>query len=491
VIVSHERALDLAVEGLDFDLEPVQVRQLDEHLAACEECAAKAEALRADDAELHEIDWDASSGSPLGPGPDPLPDAPDEWAQPPVDLNDLDEDGEGDEGDEGSEPQGDAEGHRDATESDEGREADAGDDRASSAGSEGESGDEERPDDEPDGDDPSDTFGGSDPDSLSDEELNDLPVPMPDNTLPTCAADGVEDAAARNGARHGDHLNKEAETDVRHSETIESVDGSRKYRVEVCTTLKGIKQYKYNQRPKPSATAAAAIRNTILQSRTGHTGISRHQARGRLDNKSLFRIAMSDPRLFHRRHAPSPGKYLVWIMVDCSSSMAGREICDAAEVAHALADASTGTPTVRMAVWGWSTPFLREHESLAEAGVARVWQSGMPPADVFRITTLPMGVTPDRAVMGWSWRAIRRECRTDERPIIVMCSDGWGDRDLPVEIEAARKHGVDVRSVAFGNLDEGRQLQRYGKGNYVPWAGSILATSRPLAQMIGKLVSTK
>jgi hypothetical protein len=123
--------------------------------------------------------------------------------------------------------------------------------------------------------------------------------------------------------------------------------------------------------------------------------------------------------------------------------------------------------------------------------VIKVWESGQPTTEVFRITQLGMGGTPDYPVLSWAWRNIRKDCQSGEKPMIIMCSDGQGYGNLGVAVAEARKHGVEVRSVAFGwGVNEASQETTYGRGNYIPWEGSILATARPLATMIGKLVTT-
>ena len=344
------------------------------------------------------------------------------------------------------------------------------------------------------------TLAGADPSAMSDEDLSNIDVPEPTagkGSLPVCAADGVEDSARENGAKFGDHVRKQAERDVRAAEFVEDAHTDATWgrsKIGVCRSIKGLKlreRSRYDEDPEVSGAAAAVIRNALLRSRTGHTGLETHQSRGRLDNKSLYRIASQDPRLFHRRIAPDPGRYLLWIMVDVSGSMSGRPVSEAASVARALADASSGTPSIRMAVWGWSDPFLREQQRIASAGVAKVWESGQPTSEVFKITRLSMGGTPDVMVLSWAWRAILKECRSDEKPMIVMCSDGQGYRGMDGVVADARKHGVEVRSVSFGwGVNEDYQEKIYGRGKFIPWEGSILATARPLATMIGKLVTT-
>lgn len=232
--------------------------------------------------------------------------------------------------------------------------------------------------------------------------------------------------------------------------------------------------------------AAAAIRSTFARSRTGHTAEVKPLKRGSVDNRSLARLAFGDSRVCHRRTAPSVGAYRVWLMVDCSGSMDGREVYDAANVATALAEASRHLPTVTLEVFGWNS------RGGAAFTVERVYGPG---ADVAGIAALPRmvgGGTPDSASLSWAVGAIRRASQRDETPIVLMASDGCGAAAATMRgiVDDARRHGVEVVSVALGAIGEKYQQEVYGD-RYIPWAGSIAATARPLARLIGRLISPR
>ncbi len=71
-----------------------------------------------------------------------------------------------------------------------------------------------------------------------------------------------------------------------------------------------------------------------------------------------------------------------------------------------------------------------------------------------------------------------------------MISDGEGYGDMNAEVTAARAAGIIVRSVSFGDgMSPEAQTDRFGRGNFIPWAGSIMATARPLAAMVAKIVN--
>jgi hypothetical protein len=329
-----------------------------------------------------------------------------------------------------------------------------------------------------------DSASPDDEPEMTDEELGKTgEAPSPD-ALPDEIADAVDAAAEANGALTNPYDAQRAQNAVERSRDLEA-DGIGGM-IDVARTTKGLLHKDRLSRLKPSAHATAAVRNAFMRSRTGSTGVDRGMTSGRLDNKSLARIAEGDDRLFSRRIAPDPGRVLVWAMVDESSSMIS-EIGNAAQVAEAIASASRTAPNVRMAVWGWSDSFRPDYRGGVDGGVVKVWETGQPTKNVFDLTRLTMGTTPDAHVLSWAWRAILKDTRTGERPIILMMTDGAGNtRDLINNvIVEARRHGVDVRSVALGRaVTEESQLRRYGRGGYVAWRGTMMEMARPLATLV-------
>lgn len=558
--LSHGEALDLVADSLDFPLEEARRATLEEHLGSCSSCSRVAERMAKDDQLLETvIDWpDEEYGGEDDEDFDDEPD--DDVGQSSGSGGDEDSDERGsgsdqDDDDEDEELDEDEPDFKDATplgstekgtnrgepEDDKDDEVeDLADDAAARSSAEDMDDDGDggglSPDDDSEGSaggggEAIDGVGGGQPghddtddldameqavqdeierlargeadsasdEDLADEEAADDETKTLDKLFPDCVADGVTKLDDDKSQR------AMAEKALREQEEIDKTEyGS----VAVYRSTKGLLQttkqlasgYGYYVEPTASSHAAAAIRNAILRSRTGTSAIERYQKRGKLDGKSLVKVSMGDARLFKRSIAPDPGKYLIRVTVDVSGSMMGQPIADAAAVARALADASMGTPSVRLEVWAWSNPFAKEHQyytrgggynnSRPDAGIVKVWSRQMPTSSVFDMTKLPMGGTPDATILEWSWRNILKDTRSGEQPVLLMCSDGMGDYRLPDVITRARKHGVDVKSVALGQyMTEDEQLERYGKGNYVPWAGSIEATARPLADMILRMVT--
>ena len=331
---------------------------------------------------------------------------------------------------------------------------------------------------------------------LGDEELGeaaDEDEPL-SSAAPTCAGGGaVQRAAIQNGA---DQLEIQ-QTNDRADEAVEEAklyeDDGMGGKVDVARSMKKLINSRMHNRHSmffaKSDVAARYIRDAIMRSRTGHTNVSHYQKRGRLDQHAIHRVARGDYRLFDRKHAPSPDRFLIWMLLDRSGSMDGRESVQQAQVATAIADALKHVPTVRAAVWAWSNSFRNRGDIWSRPpGAALAWQTGQPTTEIARTIDLPSGGTPDAEIMSWAYRAIKRELRHGERPVIILCSDGWGSSSMTRVVKEARDSGVEVVSVAFGNLDEDSQLERFGRNGYVTWQGSIIATSRPLARMIAKLV---
>lgn len=335
-------------------------------------------------------------------------------------------------------------------------------------------------------DDPSDSDAPRDPDASTEdadaalnEETKDADAKESVHT-PSCSGSETVDQAVLDNevtARDIRDLKHDAEEIVRNARNQE--DG-----VDVARSLKGITHG--GTRLGGSSLAQRYVRNAILRSRTGHTEVNSFQRHGRLDQKGLSRIAEGDVRVFERRTAPSPGHYDVWVMIDASGSM-DDNLPYAAQVAHAIASATQGTQSVRLTVWAWSSPF---RPSSAYAGVAKVWETGQPTDQIFRMAGLRTGGTPDGKVLSWATKALKRDVRGDETPVILFISDGSGDSDMNRRVTEARDKGIIVKSISFGGyLSPQSQEERFGRGNFVPWMGSIIKTAKPLADLFAKITS--
>jgi hypothetical protein len=345
--------------------------------------------------------------------------------------------------------------------------------------------------DDSSGDDDLDATG--DAASMSDKELNEATQGADadeEQHASSCSGSASVEAAARKNGAEDEELNglkRDADATVENARNLD--DDGHGHLVDVAQSLKGLVYGGYTK-PSASATASRYIRNAILRSRGGHTDIDSYKQRGRLDQRGMARIAHGDSRVFEQRKAPSPAKCLVWVMVDASGSMGGRPLMRAAQVAHAMADATNGTPTVRMEVYAWSSPFRRSSaDSSGGAGVARAWRTGQDPKDILRMAGLRTGGTPDATTMRWATKAIRHEVRPEETPVIIFISDGAGEGGMNEAIAEARRKGIKVFGVSFGESND--QEKRYGRGNWVPFAGSIIQTARPLADLFARLTSSR
>ena len=297
----------------------------------------------------------------------------------------------------------------------------------------------------------------------------------------------LELSEVSDAANHGtsNARSQEAQNILDDVRTGEIVDGQLIQRINVRqANSSGRKVY-----ARPTGAAAAAIRMAFMRGRGGHTDITKGTKRGRCDNSSLWRVANNDPRMFHRRSAPSPRSWLVWIMIDWSSSMNGSQE-EIMAVARAFAAAARTESSMRLAVKLWTTPQPGSYThagigSYAHAGIVDVWQTGESMTRLDEVNRVAMGGTPDATTMKWARRAIAREVRGDESPMIVMVSDGAGFvTQLQKEVAQARKDGIEVISVAAGFVNPQTQETVYGPKQYVPWLGSITKTASVLARLL-------
>jgi hypothetical protein len=338
---------------------------------------------------------------------------------------------------------------------------------------------------------------------LSDDELNEATRPKPswtrkpedvtaDDTDPldSCSGSAAIDQAALDGDTDLHELQRlkdtaDATIEAARNQETDGHDGL----VDVNRSLRGITGGL--PRATPSPIAAKYIRNAIMQSRTGHTDHDPFKRHGRLDQRGLARIASQDYRLFEKRTAPSVGRYNIWVMVDASSSMEWGSgfgevpLQKAASVAHAMAVAAQTIPTVKMSLWAWTSPFRTG--SYVDAGAALAWRTGMDPDQALRLSTVKTGGTPDGTVMGWAARAIKKETVGEEVPVIIFVSDGAGDSTMNDRVAEARRAGIEVYGVSFAGGMQETDEARFGKGNVVPWMGSIEETARPLAKLFARI----
>ena len=344
-------------------------------------------------------------------------------------------------------------------------------------------------------------------DSTSGDEPSEPEYPF---SLPTELSDAIDEAADDNGETSEMNSAEAQDASVSgRSLTAPDADGKRG---EVFWTAKGVarKARKYED-GIGAPIGAAAIRAAFVRSRRGHFGRERQQRSGRIDSSSLPRIASEDMRIFAKRTAPSEPHYRVWLMVDCSGSMSGYPIYDAARVAQTVAAATRFLPNVTLDIWGWTSGILNH----VNFNATRVWASGSDLADIAQLVRLPMGGTPDAEVLRWAGKAIKKQCRPGEQPLIILASDGEGSligeawaKDEAGEpmidettgeyrlgrsetIRQLRKSGVNVVSVAIGSLDESHQKALYGADGYVAWKGSIKKMAGPIGKLIARIAEGK
>ncbi len=199
--------------------------------------------------------------------------------------------------------------------------------------------------------------------------------------------------------------------------------------------------------------------------------------------------------------------------------MSGSPSRDAANLAASVALAVRHIPNVTLDVWAWTSGI---RVAGAQFSAIRIYADGEPIDKIADVSILPQGGTPDNLVLSWAAREIRKQCRPDETPVLLMASDGsgglateafyrdpnqrknWERTMTPEEIDkfigdkvgkdrvaAARKSGVKVLSVAIGDLDIENQDRIYGEGNHLPWRGSIKKMAKPLGDLLAKVASNR
>lgn len=405
-------------------------------------------------------------------------------------------------------------------------------------------GDESDADDEGEGEDGEDD-GADDAQREANEAAQRLANEFANEAFSACPTEAIAAAAIANGVDSDAIDGAAAERVVDEEEHIVTVDMNPSDDGETyAITVRPASQLPGQRgRITRDAAVSAAVRNAFVRSRTGHTDMERGTKRGRCDNRSLARVANNDYRLFHRRHAPSPGRYLVRMLVDWSASMTyGDDVTKpfqkVSAIAASIADASRHVDSIRVTVEGWTTPsdavmgVVNAGDRKVIGALHEAWRSGQPVERIGDLQRISMHGTPDAFILRHVITTIAAECRdTGETPVIVMLSDGngylrmltpeaqtavamrpgepWGTwtarRDavqanpasyytpeaVTAMMDEARRAGVRVISVAIGeDVNEDAQRDVYGHGNYITWQGSMTATAIPLARMLGRMVAS-
>lgn len=246
---------------------------------------------------------------------------------------------------------------------------------------------------------------------------------------------------------------------------------------------------RYSQMVKRSGITQRYVRDALMRERTSRKEITHFQKRGHLDGAALHRVPMNDLRCFQRRRNPSPQNRLVWMLIDCSSSM-GASVAEAASVAMAFAEASQHVRAVRFQVWAWTDGLVPGRTG---ASAVRFWSDGEPISKIKELADVSQQGTPDAPVMGWARKAILRELRVGEKGMILMCSDGAGYGGVMTnEIDEGRSAGLDIKGIALGSGMREHQLAKlYGPAGYVAWQGTIEATAKPLAKLLARSLSVR
>lgn len=354
---------------------------------------------------------------------------------------------------------------------------------------------DDRQDDEQDASD-SPSGAGSDSET-SDDRSGSQPVNKPIQ-LPTSLGKGVDLTSRANGLTRD--ISEYQADDLAQTASALTTGATDKELGEVYWSARGI-AHRERRVVKAESSANGYIRRAFTRSRTAHFATERGHKTGRLDNRSLTRIASDDYRLFSKRTAPSATRYRVWLLIDNSGSMNGGAQRQAAQLAAAVALASRYIPNVRLDIWAWTTAIKITSASFS---AVRIWSTGDPIANVSDLLTLPSGGTPDAEVFSWASRTIREQCLKDEVPVILMASDGAGSLSGEVwarngygymshrpddRVAAARARGIKCLSVAIGVLRADMQDAIWGQGNHILWKGSIKAQAKPFGDLLARIAT--
>lgn len=270
------------------------------------------------------------------------------------------------------------------------------------------------------------------------------------------------------------------------------------------------------------------LASLIASQRRGRSAPEYARRSGRIDRRSLSKIAVGDSRVFIRAGATSAGRTRLVLLLDCSGSMSqysrGATLSTrAAQMAWDFVTAAKHLPSVTCEAWGHTTGGKYEEDTLPAIPGATEGYGGEKYVILEEVLT-PKS-TPDSFAKamskmdfrgnedGYAIAALANDVEhraTGERIVFVVISDGAPiyavDNTLGMDygsvVTAARTNGfIHVASVVAGlrrkghavvsvsidsGLGEQAQRKMYGNDYVVPYTNDQSALYLSLAKVLGK-----
>lgn len=287
--------------------------------------------------------------------------------------------------------------------------------------------------------------------------------------------------------------------------------------------------------PYVDTATVQSVQNAFARSRLSHRGWTPRQAEGRVDGRNVWRNdARGATDIFRERHSPSTTKVNVWLLVDVSGSMAGKDyvrgaramvpnpafdparegnvgyytqalvpdslgkrVNRAQDCAATLVAAFSRISTVTLRVWSHSA-YNSESGRGLKVHMRRWAEPGMPPTAMYGLAGAAGSGNADGFALKWFGDRALKAARPDERTVIVVISDGEPTEydhsatntnliEFSANVSAdLRSRGATVLSISIAGDPKGDSARMYGAENIVPFTGDWEKLGRELGTLFGQ-----
>jgi hypothetical protein len=190
---------------------------------------------------------------------------------------------------------------------------------------------------------------------------------------------------------------------------------------------------------------------------------------GNIDEDMLWRTAGHDLQVFERKVITTIPDTQVTMLVDMSSSMNGKKVQIAQELANTMLECLTTMRGVRVRVRGHQQTGYSGQGSLCH--VNRIWEKGDPRTRLGLLQALCAGGTPDGLALDWCAKEMLANKRPGEDMVLIILSDGepnaspkglTGPEHVHHVVKHFEKYGVSIIQIAIDpSLRAGVQARMY------------------------------
>jgi uncharacterized protein with von Willebrand factor type A (vWA) domain len=222
--------------------------------------------------------------------------------------------------------------------------------------------------------------------------------------------------------------------------------------------------------------------------RKGKGAPLREQRAGRVDRRSLAKVACGDIRVFTRNTAPAPNKVRVTILVDASGSMDSPDWDTGGEYLTTIAAQTCRDLGGATEMLDWVTADVVAFTSHVDCDLYPLWKSGESLANIDHYFNISMSGTEEGYAIAFALDEMLERIQSREQGLIIIISDGAPSEPKHVKsvVAMAAQHHIPVVSVAL--TKSAVQDEMYGIDNVVKYNANTRVLARDMARVIGRVI---